>query len=293
MNLRRDFAAWIFTGLRGWLERGPVFFLLIVCTLIVLYGFTVKEAITMMNIYVCSRQICQDAQTKPDRSGVEEALRLKKKCGAAAAVTFVCLGTETAMTMIREALSLGCDAGVLLSCPETARLDAAASAGIFAAYMKQQKFDLIVTSCYAVDSDAIQTGLLLGAKLGLAAASYVEDMVGVENHSSLIVKRKVETGSCRLLLPLPCLVSALPKPNQPLYMTPMEIARAYRTEIPVVPVDTLLKEQGLPAATALTKVQVLSSAARKPRSRGHVLTVSTAEAVHAIMDTMLRSHILN
>ena len=71
-----------------------------------------------MKIIVCSKQIRQDNRIKPDRSGLEAALRLKKKTGAA--VAFLCLGDASAITQIREAMAMGCDEGTLLSYPGAA-----------------------------------------------------------------------------------------------------------------------------------------------------------------------------
>lgn len=244
-----------------------------------------------MKIYVCSKQLVPNSQTKSDRSGVEEAIRLKKRNGAE--VIFLCLGSKEAMTQIREAMSLGCDGGVLLSVDEPDKLDAAACASVFAAYLDEQRYDAIVTSCYAIDSDAIQLGLILAGKLRLPFASYAEEIKpGPEGTETLWVKRKFEDCVYSLSIPMPCLVSALPKPNQPLYMTPMEISRAYRTEIPEISAEELLARKGLPSALKLARVRVLESAVHKPRNRGNILTVSTKEAVDAIMDTMMKHHIL-
>jgi electron transfer flavoprotein beta subunit len=262
-----------------------------------------------MKIIVCSKQIRQDNRIKPDRSGLEAALRLKKKTGAA--VAFLCLGDASAITQIREAMAMGCDEGTLLSYPEPQTLDGAACSSILAAFLRNCSYDALISSSYAVDSDAIQTGLLLAGKLSLPSASYVEDITPVfqegQEHIqedqagspegakpvSLVVRRKFEDCVYKLKLPLPCLVSALPRPNQPFYMTAQGISRAYRSEIPVVSVSELLERSGLPPAEQFIKIHIHDSHMKKPRERGRVLTVPTAEAVQAMMDLMIKNHILS
>ena len=249
-----------------------------------------------MKVIVCSKQILQDNRVRPDRSGLEAALRLKKKTGAS--VAFLCIGDDSAITQIREAMAMGCDEGALLSCPAPQTLDGAACSSILAAFLKDCSYDVLMGSSYAVDSDAIQTALLLAGKLGLPSASYVEEISPVfapgngQEIGFLTVRRQFEDGACQLKLPIPCLISALPRPNQPFYMTAQGISRAYREKIPVISVSELLEQNGLPPAEPLVKIHILDSRMKKPRERGRVLTVPTAEAVQAMMDLMIKNHIL-
>lgn len=250
-----------------------------------------------MKIIVCSKQIRQDNRIKPDRSGLEAALRLKKKTGAS--VAFLCIGDDSAITQIREAMAMGCDEGTLLSYPAPQTLDGAACSSILAAFLQDCSYDVLMGSSYAVDSDAIQTGLLLAGKLGLPSASYVEEITPVfqpergQEIGSLTIRRQFEDGAYQLKLPIPCFISALPRPNQPFYMTAHGISRAYRAEIPVISVSDLLGQNGLPPAEQLVKIRIYDSCMKKPRERGRVLTVPTAEAVRAMMDLMIKNHILS
>lgn len=258
-----------------------------------------------MKVAVCAREIRPNEILSPDRAGMEAAVRLKQQ-NEHISVTFICLGSLAALPLIRTALSLGCDQGILLQIQDSATPDAAASASILAAYLKSQTFDLILTSCFAVDSDTIQTGVQLAARLRLPYACYAKEVMlnpaspdntDFPNHSEhIFVVKQQETRRCLLDFPLPCLLSVMPRPDQPVYPTVSGISRAYQAPVLTVPIETFLKESGMPAIQDLLRVQVCSKTAVPFCQKGRILTVSSAasadEAVSAILDLIRKHHIL-
>ena len=155
-----------------------------------------------MNIIAIIRQTSADSQPKQDLAAVEAALRYKRQSGGF--VTALCLGTEAAVPLLREAVAMGCDSAALIrlpfcftSIPEPTRY-----ARLLAGTIQDMEFDLIFTSCYAVDADTIQTGFLLASYLNLPQAGYVDE-TSVSEDSGVIVKRQFEDRYQMLNLPPP------------------------------------------------------------------------------------------
>ena len=68
-----------------------------------------------MNIIAIIRQTSADSQPKQDLAAVEAALRYKRQSGGF--VTALCLGTEAAVPLLREAVAMGCDSAALIRLP--------------------------------------------------------------------------------------------------------------------------------------------------------------------------------
>lgn len=269
---------------------------------------------TTLTMIALIRQTASGAQSAPDRSGVEAALRLKKQIGGT--VTAVCLGDDGALPLLREAVAMGCDDALLIRAGDSippiqtdapsSRIDAPSSqtgapsllpegfrcsdpafcASVLAAALRPLRFDIVFAGCYAVDADAIQIGFLLAERLHLPEAGYAEEITLTEE-TTVQVKRQFEDRVQLLELPLPCLISALPQPGKRIYPTAEGVTRAYSMNIPVLSVGELgLSEE------PIASVRLFRSHAKKERKRGTVLTVPTEEAVTAILDTMIKNHIL-
>lgn len=231
------------------------------------------------------RQTASVTEAKQDYAAVEAALRLKKQAGGS--VTAVCLGTESGLALLREAVAMGCDSALLLLLPPS--LPSAPEPLLYARLLcdnlRTMEFDAIFTSCYNVDADTVQAGFLLAAFLDLPQAGYADEVTG-SARDGFTVKRRFEDRYQMLKLPSPCLISALLQPGKRIYMTADGITRAYSMQIPVIEADNALRSE---EPSCLT---LLHSHKKKERNHGTVLTVPTEEAVTAIMDLMHKNHII-
>lgn len=231
------------------------------------------------------RQTASGTEAKQDYAAVEAALRLKKQAGGS--VTAVCLGTESGLSLLREAVAMGCDGALLLLLPPS--LPSAPEPLLYAQLLcdnlRTMEFDAIFTSCYNVDADTVQTGFLLASFLDLSQAGYADE-VTISGRGGFIVKRRFEDRYQMLKLPSPCLISALLQPGKRIYMTADGITRAYSMQIPVIEADNAIRSK---EPSCLT---LLHSHKKKERNHGTVLTVPTEEAVTAIMDLMHKNHII-
>ena len=136
-----------------------------------------------MKILVCIKQVPQkDAPLKvnesgnwireevsyevnePDAYALEEALRQKEKHGGE--VVVITSGPARSQQVLREALAKGADRALHLEDAGFAGLDALNTARAFAAAIKDEKFDLILTGLQSDDYGYAQTGVVLAELLG-------------------------------------------------------------------------------------------------------------------------------
>ncbi len=101
-----------------------------------------------------------------DAQAIEAALRLKEANGAT--VTVISVGGQEAEDVVRYAVSMGVDEGILVRDELFIELNSFATAHVLSkAISKIGQVDLILCGRQAADRDAGQVGLILGEKLGL------------------------------------------------------------------------------------------------------------------------------
>jgi electron transfer flavoprotein beta subunit len=166
-----------------------------------------------------------------DLYAIEAALRLREDHGGT--VTTLSMGPPKAETALREALSMGCDDGVLLSDRAFAGADTWATAYTLAqAIRKLEDADLIICGERATDGDTGQVGPGIAAFLDLPLATYVGRIVEVTD-GGLRVERLVEGGAEIVWSPLPTVLTVVKEVAYPRLPTLRGKQRAKRTELPV------------------------------------------------------------
>lgn len=142
-----------------------------------------------------------------DLYAIEAALRLKERHGGK--VTVVSMGPPSADKAIREALAMGCDAGVLVTDKAFAGSDTwATSYTLSRAVAKLGSFDLVIAGERATDGDTGQVGPCLAAWLDIPVLSYVGSIEACDG-ASITVRRLVEEGYQRVRAGLPCLLTVV------------------------------------------------------------------------------------
>lgn len=142
-----------------------------------------------------------------DLYAIEAALRLKEANGGS--VTVLSMGPPAADKAIREALAMGCDAGVLVSDKAFAGSDTwATSYTLSRAVAKLGRFDLVIAGERATDGDTGQVGPCLAAWLDIPVLSYVGSIESCDG-ASITVRRLVEEGYQRVRANLPCLLTVV------------------------------------------------------------------------------------
>ncbi|ETS11429.1 electron transfer flavoprotein subunit beta [Bartonella henselae] len=207
-----------------------------------------------------------------DEIAVEEAVR-QKESGKISEVVLVSIGPEAAQETLRTGLAMGADRALLVTTQET--LEPLAIAKILKVIVQEEKPDMVFLGKQAIDDESNQTGQMLAALLGWGQATFTSNL-DIENGHAIVV-REVDDGTQTLSLPLPIVMTADLRLNEPRYTSLPNIMKAKRKPIE----QKALSDLGLETRRRLT---VLSVEEPKPRQCG-VKLANVAELVSALKQT--------
>lgn len=224
-----------------------------------------------------------------DKAGLEAALRIKDETGAE--VTVVTMGLPKAADVLREAMAMGADKGVLITDRVLGGADTWATSTTIAGALRGMEYDLIITGRQAIDGDTAQVGPQIAEHLNLPVISYAQD-IKVEG-DSVVVKRQYEDGYHMLKVQMPCLITALSELNEPRYMTPGGIFDACDAEITTLGRADLIDvdDSNIGLMGSPTKIARASDKVRKGAGEKFVPD-SADEAAKIIVDALTTKHII-
>lgn len=153
-----------------------------------------------------------------DEYAVEEALRIKEK-NAGSKVIVISAGTPESEEVVRKGLSLGCDAGVLLTDPAFDGSDVWATSLIVSQALKkvgetQGGVHLVLFGKQTNDGESGHMTAAVAARMGWPSAISVRKIPEVSD-SSVTVERLMEDGADTLKLQLPAVVGVTKEINEP------------------------------------------------------------------------------
>ena len=223
-----------------------------------------------------------------DKAGLEAALRLKDEYGAE--VTVITMGLPKAEDVLREAIAMGADKGILVTDRVLGGADTWATSTTLAGAIRNLEYDLIITGRQAIDGDTAQVGPQISEHLGIPVISYAQE-IKIDG-DSVIVNRQYEDRHHMLKAKMPCLVTALSELNEPRYMTPGGIFDACDAEITVWGRADLkdVDDANLGLKGSPTKIAKASDKVRK--GAGEKVNLEADESVKYIMDKLLEKHII-
>ena len=223
-----------------------------------------------------------------DKAGLEAALRLKDQYGAE--VTVVTMGLPKAEEVLREAMAMGADNGILVTDRVLGGADTWATSQTIAGAIRNLDYDLIITGRQAIDGDTAQVGPQISEHLGIPVISYAQKIT-IEG-DSVVVERQFEDRYHVLKAKMPCLITALSELNEPRYMTPGGIFDAYAKDIAVWHRDKLVDvlDSNLGLNGSPTKIAKASDKVRK--GAGEKVTLDPAGSADYIVEKLLAKHIL-
>ena len=223
-----------------------------------------------------------------DKAGLEAALRLKDQYGAE--VTVLTMGLPKAEDVLREAMALGADNGILVTDRVLGGADTWATSTTLAGAIRNLDYDLIITGRQAIDGDTAQVGPQISEHLNIPVISYAQD-IKIEG-DSVIVERQYEDRYHVVKAKMPCLVTALAELNEPRYMTPGGIFDALEKEITVWGRANLVdvEDSNLGLAGSPTKIAKASDKVRK--GTGEKVTLDPEEAVSYLMNKLTEKHVI-
>ena len=223
-----------------------------------------------------------------DKAGLEAALRLKDQYGAE--VTVVTMGLPKAEEVLREALAMGADKGILVTDRVLGGADTWATSQTLAGAIRNLDYDLIITGRQAIDGDTAQVGPQISEHLDIPVISYAQD-IKIDGNS-VVVERLYDDRYHVVKAQMPCLVTALAELNEPRYMTPGGIFDAYKEEITVWGRADLkdVEDSNLGLKGSPTQIAKASDKVRK--GAGEVVALDPTEAVAYIMDKLTEKHVI-
>lgn len=227
-----------------------------------------------------------------DKAGLEAALRLKDQYGAE--VTVLTMGLPKAEEVLREAMAMGADNGILVTDRVLGGADTWATSQTIAGAIRNLEYDLIITGRQAIDGDTAQVGPQIAEHLGIPQVSYAEEIVEAEE-GKLVVKRQFEDRYHIIEVKTPCLITALAELATPRYMTVHGIFDAYREK--EVKVWTLeeLKDTVDMANIGLkgSPTNVKQSFTKQAKGKGlYYKDLSPEDAVETIVAKLEERHII-
>jgi electron transfer flavoprotein beta subunit len=157
-----------------------------------------------------------------DTHAVEEALRIRDKYGAR--VTVVSMGPPAAESVLRRALSLGADDGVLLCDQAFGGADTLATSKVLAEAIRKldqaEPVDLIICGQQTIDGDTAQVGPGIACRLGVSQLTLVDEISKIDQAAkTLRVRRRLDHQRETVEASLPALITVVREINSPRYPT--------------------------------------------------------------------------
>jgi len=226
----------------------------------------------------------------PDLHALEAGLSIKDQVGGK--VTLITMGPPQAETALRDGLSRGADAAVLISDRAFAAADTLATTyTLLKAIQKIGIPDLILCGTHAIDGDTAQVGPGLAARLGWPSITQVAGLELLDNGDKLKLKRLIEQGYETVETGLPALLTCHKTLNTPRVVSLKAKIRAKKTEIPVWGAEDIgadLSKVGVQGSpTWVDSTYVPSFEAKKEMLQG-----SAEEQVDALVKRLKESGIL-
>ncbi len=224
-----------------------------------------------------------------DKAGLEAALRLKDQYGAE--VTVITMGLPKAEEVLREAIAMGADKGILVTDRVLGGADTWATSTTLAGALRNIDYDLIITGRQAIDGDTAQVGPQISEHLNLPVISYAQEIKIDGDY--VIVNRQFEDRHHILKAKMPCLITALSELNEPRYMTPGGIFDAYDAEITVWGRADLkdVDDSNLGLKGSPTKIAKASDKVRKGAGEKVTFDAPDEAAAYAV-EKLLEKHVI-
>lgn len=171
-----------------------------------------------------------------DAIALEEALRIRESRDAETEVLAAGIGQDAYEDELRSALAMGADRAMLIEAESD--LDPWNVAKTLVALVEREKPDLVLMGKQAVDDDLSQTGQFLAALLNWPCATFASKIEFISD-SELRIARETDAGIETVRAPLPAVVTADLRLNEPRYASLPSILKARKKTIERLPLADL------------------------------------------------------
>jgi len=186
-----------------------------------------------MNIIVCIKQVpdTQDVKMDPEKGtliregvksivnpfdlyAIEEGLRIKERTGKGKVIA-ITMGPPQAEEVLKEAIAMGVDDGILISDKAFAGADTlATSYTLSKAIEKIGSQWIIICGRQAIDGDTAQVGPEIAAWLNIPQITYVSKILEIDE-KRIKVERLTDYGYDIIETTLPCVITVNKEINEP------------------------------------------------------------------------------
>jgi len=207
---------------------------------------------------------------------VEEAVRLQE-AGKAQEVVVVCVGSSQCQDVLRTAMAMGADRGILIETSDA--VQPLAIAKLLKAIVDKEAPGLVIMGKQAIDYDNNQTGQMLAALLGWPQGTFASRVnLGDGN---VEVTREVDGGLETVKLNMPAVITTDLRLNEPRYVKlpnimkakkkPLEIVAVAGTGVDITPSLELLKVEEPPRRSGGVKVADVNELVHKLKNEAKVI----------------------
>ena len=208
-----------------------------------------------------------------DEIAAEEAIKLKE-AGAAEEVIAVSIGEAKSEEVIRTAIAMGADRGILVT--TDAETQPLGVAKLLKAIVEQEGINLVIMGKQAIDDDYNQTGQMLAALLNWPQATFASKIT--INGDSAEVDREVDAGIETIKVNLPAVMTSDLRLNEPRYPAlpnimkarskPMDKKTPEDYGVDMTPRIKTIKVEEPPTRTAGIKVESTAELVEKLKAEG-------------------------
>lgn len=171
-----------------------------------------------------------------DAIALEEAVRIREQRTADVEVVAVGIGGVEYESELRTALAMGADRALRVG--TEGHVDPWVAAQVLSKVVLREHVDLVVMGKQAVDDDSNQTGQMLAGLLNWPQATFASKVQLLEGNR-LRVERETDGGLETVLVPMPAVVTADLRLNEPRYASLPALMKAKRRPIETLEIGEL------------------------------------------------------
>lgn len=211
-----------------------------------------KSGIDLKNVKMSMNPFCEIA--------VEQGIRMKEQ-GVIKELIAVTCGPDKAAETLRTALAMGADRAIHVktNMRTDQELQPLAVAKILEKLVEKETPDLVLLGKQAIDGDSNQTGAMLAGLKGWPQATCASDVKVSDDKASVTVAKEVDSGIQEVKMPLPAVITADLRLNEPRYATLPNLMKAKKKKIDVIEADSL----GIDLTPRLQTLEVSEPPTRK------------------------------
>ncbi len=173
-----------------------------------------------------------------DEIAVEESVRLKE-AGKASEIVVVSIGSEKAQDIIRSAMAIGADRGILITTEKAidTEIEPLMVAKALKEIVAKENPDLVIMGKQAIDDDSNQTGQMLAALLEWGQGTFASKIDISDGKAN--VTREIDGGLETISIKLPAIITTDLRLNEPRYASLPNIMKAKKKQMDIMSLEEL------------------------------------------------------